>query len=52
MKHEFSQQIFENFLEDRPVGAELSHAGGQSDTQDEPNSSFSQFREGVQKLIV
>jgi hypothetical protein len=33
-----------------PLGAELFHAEGQTDRQDEANSRFSQFCERVQKL--
>jgi len=33
----------------RSVGAELSHAGGQTDRHDESNSRFSQFFEIAEK---
>jgi len=33
----------------RPVGAELFHADGQKDRDDEANSNFSQFFERVYK---
>jgi hypothetical protein len=51
MKIEFSRQIFEkfskisNFMKIRPVGAELFHVNGQTDTHYEPNSRFSQVFE-------
>ena len=32
-----------NFMKIRPVGAELFHADGQTDTHDEADSRFSQF---------
>jgi hypothetical protein len=43
MKLELSQQIFEktqmsSLIKIRPVGAELSHADGQTDGHDEANS--------------
>jgi hypothetical protein len=31
----------------RPVGAELSHADGETDSHDEANSHFTQFCEGA-----
>jgi len=31
------------FMEIRPVGAELFHTGGRTDSHDEANSRFSQF---------
>jgi len=31
----------------RPVGAQLFHAHGRTDTHDEISSRFSQFREGT-----
>jgi hypothetical protein len=34
-----------NFVKIRPVGAELFHADGQTDSYDEANSGFSQFCE-------
>jgi hypothetical protein len=38
-----------NFMKIRPVGAELFHAGGQTDRRDEVNSRFSQFCERAWK---
>jgi hypothetical protein len=50
MKLEFSRHIFDNiqitdFMKIRPVGAELFHAGGETDRHDEADSRFSQFCE-------
>jgi len=50
MNLEFSWQIFENssntkFYENPFNGAELFHADGQAEIQDEANSCFSQFCE-------
>ena len=40
----FSKNIqISTFTKIRPVGAELFHAGGQTDRHDKANSSFSQF---------
>ena len=55
MKLEFSSQFFEklleisNLLEIRPVGAELFHADGRTDRQDEANCRVSQFCERAKK---
>jgi hypothetical protein len=49
MELDFTRQVLEkniqtsNFTRIRPVGAELFHADGQADRQDEANSRFSQF---------
>ena len=50
MKIEFSGQIFgkkkariSNLIEISPVGAELCHTGGRTDSHDEANSRFLQF---------
>jgi hypothetical protein len=52
MKHEFSRQIFKKysnikFHENPSSGAELFHAGGQTDGHDEANSRSSSFCEGA-----
>jgi hypothetical protein len=52
MKLEFSRQIFENtqisnFINNRPVEAEVFHADGQTDRRDEANSRFSQLCESA-----
>ena len=50
MKLEFSRQIFEkkislsNFIKIRPVGAELFHAGGQTDRQTDMTKVIVDFR--------
>ena len=55
MKLEFSSQFFEklleisNLLEIRPVGAELFHADGRTDRQDEANCRVSQLCERAKK---
>ena len=36
-----------NFIKILPVGAELFHADGQTDTRDKANSRFSQIYEGA-----
>jgi len=43
----FSTDFRKNIHEDRLVGAGLSDAGRQSDTEGEANSRFSQFYEGA-----
>jgi hypothetical protein len=46
--HRFSENIqISNFMKIRPVGAELFHTDGRTDTQDEANSTFSQFWESA-----
>jgi hypothetical protein len=49
MKTDFPEMPKSNFMKIRPLGAELFHADGRTDkqthTQDDANSSFSQFFE-------
>jgi hypothetical protein len=40
-----------NFMEIRPVGAELFHADGQTDGHDAANSLFSQFCQHAQRHV-
>jgi hypothetical protein len=54
MNLETAREIFElhsNSTNLHPVGAQLLHAGGQTDRHDEANSRFSQFCESVYKCM-
>jgi hypothetical protein len=57
MTLEFSVQFFRkktqisNFAKIRPVRAELFHADGRTDRNDETNGRFSQFGEGALKHV-